>query len=49
MTDGVPNILIDDRPANLERWIAKGGIGIRYQANENTLDELKAEVLDALV
>ena len=49
MTDGVPNILIDDRPANLERWIAKGGIGIRYQANENTLDELKAEVLDAYV
>ena len=46
--DGVPNILIDDRPANLERWIAKGGIGIRYQANENTLDELKAEVIDAM-
>jgi hypothetical protein len=38
---GVPNILIDDKPENVERWIAKGGIGIRYQANEDSLDDLK--------
>ena len=38
---GVPNILIDDRPKNLEKWVAKGGIGIRYQANEDSLDLIK--------
>lgn len=31
-----PNILIDDKPSNLERWIAKGGIGIRYQATQDS-------------
>ena len=30
-----PNILIDDKPSNLERWTAKGGIGIRYQATQD--------------
>ena len=35
---GIPNILIDDRPKNLERWVARGGVGIRYQANEDSLD-----------
>ena len=38
---GIPNILIDDRPKNLERWIARGGVGIRYQANEDSLDLIK--------
>ena len=38
---GIPNILIDDRPKNLERWVAKGGVGIRYQANEDNLDLIK--------
>lgn len=37
--DGTPNILIDDKPTNLTKWIAKGGIGIRYQANEDDLEE----------
>lgn len=36
--DGSPNILIDDRGQNIERWRAKGGIGIKYQADENSLD-----------
>ena len=30
-----PNILIDDKPSNLERWTARGGIGIRYQATQD--------------
>jgi 5'(3')-deoxyribonucleotidase len=34
---GLPNILIDDRPKNLEKWIAKGGFGIRYKANEDSI------------
>ena len=29
------NILIDDKPQNIERWEQAGGIGIRYQANED--------------
>ena len=33
--------MIDDRPKNLERWIARGGVGIRYQANEVSLDLIK--------
>ena len=38
---GIPNILIADRPKNLERWVARGGVGIRYQANEDSLDLIK--------
>lgn len=36
--DGTPNILIDDRKKVLERWIAAGGIGIKYQSDEDSLD-----------
>ena len=38
--DGIPNVLIDDKPENVEKWIEKGGIGIRYQANEDKLEDL---------
>ena len=34
-----PNILIDDKPENIQRWIKAGGIGIRFQANEDDLEE----------
>ena len=37
--DGKPNILIDDKPENIKRWNDAGGIGIRYQANEDDLQE----------
>jgi hypothetical protein len=36
--DGSPNILIDDRGDNISRWIARGGIGIKYQSDEDSLD-----------
>lgn len=36
----IPNILIDDKPDNIQRWIAKGGIGIRYQANKDNLSRI---------
>jgi len=39
-TTGLPNILIDDKPSNIERWQAKGGIGIRYQANKDNLNRV---------
>lgn len=35
--DGTPNILIDDRGSNISAWEAKGGIGIKYQADEDSL------------
>jgi len=46
--DGKPNILIDDKPDNVSRWTAKGGIGIRYQANEDSLVMLKQKLIKAV-
>ena len=34
-----PSILVDDKPENIKRWRDAGGIGIRYQANEDDLEE----------
>jgi len=45
---GQPNLLIDDKPSNIKDWINKGGVGIRYQANEDTLEDLKAKVLELI-
>lgn len=46
--DGSPNILVDDKPDNITRWIAKGGIGFRYQANEDNVLELIKNIKKAL-
>jgi len=35
--DGTPNILIDDRGSNITSWEAAGGVGIKYQADEDGL------------
>ena len=43
---GKPNILIDDKPDNIKRWIDAGGIGIRYQANEDDLEEYLFRTLE---
>jgi 5'(3')-deoxyribonucleotidase len=40
--DGTPNILIDDRGSNISAWEAAGGIGIKYQADENSLQTVVA-------
>jgi len=37
----VPNILIDDKGSNIQAWRAAGGIGIKYQADEDSLDIVK--------
>ena len=46
--DGTPNILVDDKPSNIDRWISKGGIGILYQANECSFDYVTGEIHNAL-
>lgn len=38
--DGTPNILIDDRGSNISAWEAAGGIGIKYQADEDSLSKV---------
>jgi hypothetical protein len=38
---GTPNILIDDRPVNIQKWQAAGGYGILYQANRDQLNKVK--------
>jgi phosphopantetheine adenylyltransferase len=42
--DGTPNILIDDRPINIDRWKAKGGYGILYQANKDSIIKVQQEL-----
>lgn len=46
--DGTPNILIDDYGVNIRNWRAAGGIGIKYQADENTLAQLQQDLSTAL-
>ena len=43
---GTPNILIDDRPINIQRWQGRGGYGILYQANRDSLDKVKKGLED---
>jgi hypothetical protein len=38
--DGLPNILVDDNPGNIQKWKAAGGIGFLYQANRDNVDDL---------
>ena len=39
-----PNILIDDRPINIQKWNSAGGFGILYQANRDSLSKIKTEL-----
>ena len=43
---GTPNILIDDRPVNIQRWQGAGGYGILYQANRDSLEKVKKGLKD---
>jgi len=36
-----PNILIDDRPINIQRWTGRGGYGILYQANKDPVGKVQ--------
>jgi hypothetical protein len=46
--DGTPNILIDDRGSNITAWEAAGGVGIKYQADEDGLDVVVAGIKRAI-
>lgn len=46
--DLLPNVLIDDKPQNIKAWRDAGGIGIRFQANEDDIDYLEWELLEAM-
>ena len=46
--NGIQNILIDDKPKNIADWTAKGGIGICYQDNVDTLAKVKKGLTAAL-
>ena len=43
---GTPNILIDDRPINIQRWQAAGGYGILYQANRDPITKVEKGLED---
>ena len=43
MTDGKPNVLIDDYLKNIKEWKAKGGIGIHHTNVSKALAELKRQ------
>jgi 5'(3')-deoxyribonucleotidase len=40
------NLLIDDRPTNLEEFKKHGGLTIRYQANESKIDKFEQKLKD---
>jgi hypothetical protein len=42
--NGTPNILIDDWGKNIIPWREHGGIGIKYQADEDDLASLKQQL-----
>lgn len=38
--DGTPNVLIDDYTPNITKWQEAGGIGIKYQADEQPTSDV---------
>lgn len=41
----VPNILVDDKLSNIADWIEAGGVGIRFQANQDDFGALVDHVM----
>jgi len=47
--DRRPNILIDDKPENIEKFNFAGGIGIRFQTNEDDIEEYLVPELERAI
>lgn len=47
MSNGMPNVLIDDYGVNIRNWQAAGGIAIKYQADEDSLKKVFDGLRDA--
>lgn len=43
--DGTPNVLIDDFKLNIQRWDQAGGLAIKWQGDEDTINELRNQLL----
>lgn len=43
--DGTPNVLIDDYGVNIRLWKDHGGIGLKYQADEDSLSDLRDRLM----
>ena len=41
VTDGKPNVLIDDHLKNIQEWERAGGIGVRHTEFSKTMNELR--------
>jgi hypothetical protein len=46
--DGLPNILIDDKPENIMRFRNAGGVGIRFQTDEDDIEYLEYQLYEAM-
>jgi 5'(3')-deoxyribonucleotidase len=44
VSNGVPNILIDDSASQLQRWKAAGGIAIKYQADVDSVSGVEQQL-----
>jgi hypothetical protein len=46
--DGTPNILVDDWKKNIIPWRERGGIGIKFQSDEDSIEDLRQQLEEVL-
>tara|TARA_Y100000992_G_C20940918_1_gene339001 strand:- start:211 stop:564 length:354 start_codon:yes stop_codon:yes gene_type:complete len=46
--DSSPNVLIDDKYDNIRKWRKKGGIGLQFQANKDSVDVLLKRINEVI-
>lgn len=47
VSNGKPNVLIDDSPSNIRKWEAAGGIAIKYIGDKDSLSTIVAGLKNA--